>query len=52
LTLALALFSGPVAVLSLLNQEVVGASLAALYNLVVFAVLLTPPGATEFERHD
>jgi hypothetical protein len=48
LALTLAVFSGPVMVLSLLNQDVVGASAAAGYNLLVFAVLLTPQGAAEF----
>jgi hypothetical protein len=48
LTLTIALFSGPVALISLLNQEVVGASAAAIYNVLVFAVLLTPRCAAEF----
>jgi hypothetical protein len=48
LGLTLAVFSGLAAVLSLLNQDVVGASVAAIYNLLVFAVLLTPQGAAEF----
>jgi len=48
LALTLAVFSGPVMVLSMLNQEVVGASAVAGYNLLVFAVLLSPQGAAEF----
>jgi hypothetical protein len=52
LTLAIALFSGPVALVSLLNQNILGFEAAAIYNLVVFAVLLAPAGAAEFERHD
>jgi hypothetical protein len=48
LTLIVAVCCGPAATLSLLNQDIAGASTAILYNLLVFAVLLTPQGAAEF----
>jgi hypothetical protein len=49
LTLTFAVLSGSAAVLSLLNQDVLSFSVATMYNLLVFAVLLSPPGAAEFE---
>jgi hypothetical protein len=52
LALTLALFSGPVVVLGLLNQEFISAYIAAIYNLLVFAVLLNPRCAAEFEPRE